>query len=142
MKNDFFDKLFDSIYQNKKQIFIYFICALICSVFRSAMQIVASAVTTSGAAIIAWTLWAIVFYPLLKRFVFRYKANDIFYLLRQIIIYIICASLVYFAYQTIVSLLFMISSANPTVSLALGGALSEIVCILLMWFVAFSKKLK
>ena len=139
MKNNFFDKLFDKIYQNKKQIFIYFICAIICSALRSVSQIVFSAVTTSGADVLAWSLWAILFYPLLKKFVFRYKASDIFYLFRQIIIYIICAAVVYFLNQTIISVLYTLS-ANPSVSLSLGGAIGEIVCVFLMWSVAFNKK--
>ena len=133
------EKLLDSIYQNKKQILIYLACELVCTVLRIFTQLLLSPVVKAGADVICWSLWAIIFYPLIKKFVFRYKAKHIYDLLKQIIIFILCAAAVYYVNGFATSIFYLLSKA-PSLSVSLGGLLSELLCMFLMWKVVFKNK--
>ncbi len=129
------DNLFDKIYENRKLLIKYFIVAIICSMLRFVIGFVFSKIS-NGNNIISWTIWSIIFYILLKLFVFRSKSPHIYALLKQITIYILCIAVVWFVNQFII-VLFAALSSNPQVTLALAGFITEIVCLWLMCEFAF-----
>ena len=76
------DKILNYIYDNRRLIIRYFIAAIICSVLRTVIDMLLG----QSFEVITVMIWAIVFYPFLKFFVYKDRAESIFILLQQIII--------------------------------------------------------
>ncbi len=135
------DLVIDKMYENRVQLLKYFAVALVCALFRtlldSSLQIIG--VAASGAELTAYSLWALVMFWPLKKFVFKYRANDIFALLNRFFVYLMCVALLWLAKQILVSLLYILTN-NITVALALGGMFCELICLVLMFKVAFKVK--
>lgn len=125
-----FNSLFDRIYDNRRFFLRYLLSALLCSLIRYAAK---SPFTLLG-EILAWC----VFYPLCKLFVFRVRREDVFSLLKEIIIYIMAASALWFTRQLLFSL-FYAAFASIQTAMLLGGAINEILCCLAMSKLVFRR---
>ena len=124
------DNLFDKIYQNRRELIRYFITVFLCSVLR---------VLFSGLGVLAWCAWAILFYVLLKFFVFRSRLDNIYLLLTQIMKYIVCVSVLWFL-NIVATGFFMSVTNNNALSLGVSGAVFEILCLIFMYKIVFRKK--
>lgn len=130
------DKLIDHLYENKKLLIIYFIIALILSVIKYFLTAFFGSITISGGEILAWTIWALMFYPAQKLLAFRNHCEHIWALLRQISIYIMCIGALWFANKLLLAIFFMLTG-SAGVAIAIGGAITEIICLAIMWKVVF-----
>ena len=128
------DKIMDRLYENRVQILKYFAVAVALAVVRSVFDIIIPQP-------ISFTLWAALLYPLLKFIVFKYRAPEIYTLMKNIMIYIFCVAALWLTHQFFVGVLYMLC-ANITLALAVGGAINEILCALLMFRVVFRQKKK
>ncbi|MBQ8605535.1 MAG: hypothetical protein IJ408_02260 [Clostridia bacterium] len=133
------DKILDSLYENRSLLIRYFIFALIASILKYGFTFVFSKIAVSGADFLVWTAWAIVFYPLLHFFVFKPEPTDIFSFLTRIMIYIVSVGVLWFINGLLTSV-FMMLSSSPELSLALGGVLTEVLCLFIMWKIVFKIK--
>ena len=136
------DALLDSAYNNRWMLFRYFLVALLCSFLRYAFEVIFSVVfkqPLSDSALLSWCIWSFIFYPLVKFFVFRVRSSNIYSLLKQIIIYILCCAVLWAARQLFVSVLFVLSS-NQALALAAGGFMNELLCLGMMIKVVFREK--
>lgn len=129
----------DSIYQNRALLIRYFIVALVLSVLRYFAAALFSGIMKSGFEFCAWAVFAIIFFPCLKIFVFKTKSEHIYALLRQIIIYIICMTVLWYSYRLFISF-FILLFRNETLALSFGGMVNEIFCAYLMVKVVFKNK--
>ncbi len=130
------DKILNYIYDNRRLIIKYFIAAIICSVLRTVIDILLG----QSFEVITVMIWAIVFYPFLKFFVYKDRAESIFILLQQIIIYIFVITAVWILGTFIKSTLLGFSS-NAAVALSIGGAIQEIVCFFAIHMIVFKHKI-
>ena len=130
------DKILNYIYDNRRLIIRYFIAAIICSVLRTVIDILLG----QSFEVITVMIWAIVFYPFLKFFVYKDRAESIFILLQQIIIYIFVITAVWILGTFIKSTLLGFSS-NAAVALSIGGAIQEIVCFFAIHMIVFKHKI-
>lgn len=130
------DKIIDGLYENRKPLIRYFICALIASIIKYAVTFLISGVVTSGGDIIAFMVWAIVFYPLLKFFVFKWKAEHIFELLRQMIIYIVCVTALWVINTVLGTIVYTFTNSGAG-ALTVAGIFTEVICLWLMFKIAF-----
>lgn len=130
------DKILNYIYDNRRLIIKYFIAAIICSVLRTVIDILLG----QSFEVITVMIWAIVFYPFLKFFVYKDRAESIFILLQQIIIYIFVITAVWLLGTFIKSTLLGFSS-NAVVALSTGGAIQEIVCFFAIHMIVFKHKI-
>ena len=126
------NSFFDLIYKHKKLLLKYFAVAIACSVIR----VLIMAVMPFAAQLVH----ALVFYILLKKFVFTKKLGDIFMYLTQIMIYVLCMSAVFLVTSFATSLLSM-ATVYSALAMALGGVIGELLCLFLMVKVAFKKML-
>lgn len=136
------DALLDSAYNNKWMLFRYFLAALFCSFFRYAFEVIFSVVfkqPLNDGALLSWCIWSLIFYPCVKFFVLRARSSNIYSLLKQIIIYILCCAVLWVSRQLFVSILFVLFS-NQALALAAGGFMNELLCLGLMIKVVFRKK--
>lgn len=130
------DKILNYIYDNRRLIIRYFIAAIICSVLRTVIDMLLG----QSFEVITVMIWAIVFYPFLKFFVYKDRAESIFILLQQIIIYIFVITAVWLLGTFIKSTLLGFSS-NAAVALSTGGAIQEIVCFFAIHMIVFKHKI-
>lgn len=130
------DKILNYIYDNRRLIIKYFIAAIICSVLRTVIDILLG----QSFEVITVMIWAIVFYPFLKFFVYKDRAESIFILLQQIIIYIFVITAVWILGTFIKSTLLGFSS-NAAVALSIVGAIQEIVCFFAIHMIVFKHKI-
>jgi hypothetical protein len=130
------DKILNYIYDNRRLIIRYFIAAIICSVLRTVIDMLLG----QSFEVITVMIWAIVFYPFLKFFVYKDRAESIFILLQQIIIYIFVITAVWLLGTFIKSTLLGFSS-NAVVALSTGGAIQEIVCFFAIHMIVFKHKI-
>ncbi len=126
------NSLFDLIYKHKTLLLKYFAVAIACSVVRTLVMLVLP--------VAAQLVHTVVFYILLKKFVFTKKLADVFATLTQIMIYVLCMAAVFVITSLVTSLLSM-ATVYTAVAMALGGVIGEILCLLLMVKVAFKKML-
>lgn len=126
------NSLFDLIYKHKKLLLKYFAVAIACSLVRAVVMIVLP--------FAAQLVHAVIFYILLKKFVFTKKLGDIFMYLTQIMVYLLCMAAVFLVTSFVTSLLSM-ATVYSAVAMSLGGVIGEILCLLLMVKVAFKKML-
>ncbi len=124
------DSLFDKIYENRRVLIRYFIVVFCCSALRSLLM---------GIGPLSWCVWAVLLYVLLKYVVFKDKPENIYILFTQIMKYIVCVSLLWFLNTVLVGALASYST-NVAVSLALGGVINEILCMIFMFRIVFRKK--
>ena len=130
------DKILNYIYDNRRLIIRYFIAAIICSVLRTVIDMLLG----QSFEVITVMIWAIVFYPFLKFFVYKDRAESIFILLQQIIIYLFVITAVWLLGTFIKSTLLGFSS-NAVVALSTGGAIQEIVCFFAIHMIVFKHKI-
>ena len=134
----------NNIYQNKWLLIRYFITALFCAVIRYFVNIFFAVILGQPAAdseFISWCIWTAVFYPCLKFFTFRAKSPHIYALLKQIIIYILVCSVLWFTRQLFIGILFTLTASDFT-ALSIGGCVNELICLFFMIKVVFRQKLK
>ena len=124
------DSLFDKIYENRRELIRYFIVVFICSALRSLLM---------GFGPVCWCVWAILLYVLLKRVVFKNRLENIYLLFTQIMKYTVCISVMWFLHTVIVGALAS-RSTNVALALALGGVITEILCMIFMYKIVFRKK--
>ena len=125
-----FNAISDKIYNNRHELIRYFISVFICSAIRLLL---------SPLGVIAWALWAVLFFVLLKYFVYKQKANNIYIVLTQIMKYVVCVTVLWLL-NSVFSGLFMAVFKSSAVGVSLGGALTELLCIALMYKIVFRKK--
>lgn len=126
------NSLFDKIYKHRSLLLKYFAVAISCSVIRVVVGAFIPALSQLA--------HALVFYILLKKFVFKKPLDSVFYYLTQIMIYILCMAAVFVVTSIITSLL-SLATVYSAVSLAFGGIAGELLCLWLMVKVAFKKML-
>ena len=130
------DKFIDYLYENKKLLIIYFIITLILSVMKYFLTAFFGRITSSGGEILAWTIWAIMFYPMQKLLAFRNHCEHIWALLRQMSIYTLSVGALWFANKILLAIFFMLTG-SASVAISIGGALTEIICLAIMWRLVF-----
>ncbi len=131
MKQDKSEKLLDTIYNNKWLLIRYFAVAIACAVLRTVFENV----------FIEWLgffIWALIFYPLLKYLVYRTRALNVFVLLKQIMIYCFCIAGLWFTRQLFIGIIYMLCN-NTAIAFGIGGAVNEVLCLVLMWKFVFKK---
>lgn len=138
-----FDRLAGAIYDNKRTVLRYLIAALVCTLLRyvlGALLNAAGAKEGSG-ELIAWIVWSLMFYPILKLWVFSKHMPDIYSLLKNISIYAIMCGVLYWTRTLFVTAVYVLSS-NTAAALAVGGTLNELLCAALAarLFVGKTKK--
>lgn len=128
------EKLLDKIYENKSLLLRYFIWVILCSVLRYVITIVLSGIlsmSASDAELISWVIWSPVFYLTLKYFVFKTRSEHIYALFSQLIIFILCIFVLWIIRGVMTGFLYMLSQ-NAAVAAAIGGVITEVVCLALM----------
>ncbi len=125
--------LIDKIYQNKRIILRYFIVATLCAIFR----VFIGALLSSD--LLGFCVTAPIFYSGLKFFVFRRREKEIYSLLSQMMVFMLCMGGVWILRSLFVSILFILTN-NTVMALGIGGAFTEILCMALMFTVAFKNK--
>lgn len=136
------DALLESVYNNKWILFRYFLVALFCSFLRYVFEVILSVIfkqPLDDGALLSWCIWSLIFYPCVKFFALRVRSSNIYSLLKQIIIYILCCAVLWVSRQLFVSILFVLSS-NQALALAAGGVINELLCLGLMIKVVFREK--
>lgn len=134
-RSDKKEKFLDSIYQNRATLLRYFLWVIACTLLRYGISVLFGmlfSLPTSDAELLSWVVWAPLFYVTLKYFVFKTRSEHIYALLKQIIIYILCIFVLWLTRQLFIGVLYVISK-NAAVSASLGGAVNEILCLLLMY---------
>ncbi len=125
-----FESLFDKIYNNRHELIRYFIAVFVCSALRLVL---------SPFGVLSWVLWAVLFFVLLKYFVFKDKPDNIYIVFTQIMKYTVCVTALWLLNSVFVGI-FMAIFKSSAVGLSLGGALTELLCMLLMYKIVFRKK--
>ena len=135
-------KIFDAIYDSRREIIKYFIVAFVCSGIKMFVSIGINGGETSlkGADLVITIIWAAVFYPCLKFFVYKDRSPSVFILLRQIMIYTFSIAAVWTAGSFLKYNIYGVSN-NAGAAVAVGGALQELVCFILMHFIVFKRKI-
>lgn len=135
------DSLFDKIYAKRRELLKYFAVVFVLSIFRSfATNFFTSLGFINGSGeLIAWAVWAPILFVLLKRVVFKDKSKDVFFLLVQIMKYVMCTFAAWFFHTVAVGFLAGVTS-NGALALGLGGMLTEILCLIFMYKIVFKKK--
>ena len=122
----------DSIYNNRSKLMRYFICAIVLGTVRYLLSLLAGFIMPAPAAeLVSWILWAIIFYPAVKLFVYKNHCPHVYALMTQIIIYVFGATAVWLSNQILTGVLYMFSS-SPSAAVMLGGGLSEVLCLRIM----------
>lgn len=129
------DKIIDSIYNNKSLLLRYFGVAVVCSFVRYLLDIVLNLPED----ILSFLIWSVIFFPAVKLFAFKNRCPDVYRLMIQIMVYIFCIAVLWFSKQVFVGVLYGISH-NISLSMSLGGAFNEVLCLILMIRVVFKKK--
>lgn len=124
------DNIFDKIYNNRRELIRYFIAVLVCSAIR---------LVFAGFGVLSWVLWAVLLFILLKRFVFKDKADSIYVLLTQIMKYTVCVTALWLLNSVFVGI-FVAVFKSSAIGLSLGGAVTELLCMALMYKIVFRKK--
>ena len=135
-KQDKSEKLLNSIYANKGLLLRYFAVALVTAVLRYVIELLFYG---AAAEAISFFIWSLIFYPSVKLIAFKNRTGDIFRLLLQIMLYAMCIALLWVSRQVFVGILYMLTS-NIALGVSVGGAINEIVCLVLMLKVVFKKK--
>ena len=125
-----FDNLFDKIYNNRKELIRYFVSVFICSAIKLLL---------SPFGILAWLVWGVLFFVLLKKLVFKTKSDSIYIALTQIMIYTVCVTALWLLNSVFVGI-FMAVFKSTAMGLSLGGACTELLCVVLMYKIVFRKK--
>jgi len=135
------DSLFDKIYLKRHELIKYFIVVFVCSILRTVATSFFTALGFLGGSggLVAWAVWAPILYVLLKFVVFKTRADDIFFLLVQIMKYVMCVTVLWFMNTVFVGTLAGAMS-NDGLALALGGVATELLCMLFMYKIVFRKK--
>lgn len=134
------EALMDSLYQNRVQYFKYFAAVLITTILREVGNAFLKSIANSpSTGVISWCLWAVIFFFALKFFVFKYRAPEIFTLLKVCMIYIFAVAVLWFTRSFFISIILAFSK-NSTVAMSIGGALNEILCLFIMFSFVFNKK--
>lgn len=138
-KHDKSEKLLDSIYANKGLLLRYFAVALITAVLRYIIEIILNPIFSTASEAISFFVWSLMFFPTVKLIAFKNRAGDIFRLLLQIMLYIMCIAILWVSRQVFVGILYMLTS-NIAIGVSVGGAINEILCLALMVKIVFRKK--
>ena len=135
------DRLFDKIYAKRRELIKYFIVVFVCSIFRTLATAFFTALGFVGGSggLVAWAVWTPILFVLLKRVVFKHKSDDVFFLLVQIMKYVMCIFVLWFLNNVFIGF-FANFTTNGAVALAVGGMFTELLCIVFMYKIVFRKK--
>ncbi len=125
-----FNNLSDTIYNNRRELIRYFLAVFVCTALRLLL---------SPLGVISWVLWAVLFFVLLKKFVFKLKSDSIYTALTQAMIYTVCVTALWLLNSVFVGV-FMAVFKSTAIGLSLGGACTELLCMALMYKIVFRKK--
>lgn len=134
-KTDEKENFLDGIYQNRSVLLRYFLWVTLCSVLRYSLTVLFGmlfSLSSADSGLLAWVVWAPVFFVTLKYLVFKTRSEHIYALLKQIIIYILCIFVLWLTQQLFIGALYMLARSTSAAA-ALGGAVNEILCLLLMY---------
>lgn len=137
---DKFEKFLDNIYAQRAFYLRYLITATVLSIARYFLGVLMSGVgfAPGDDALVAWFIWAALFFTPLKLWVFRNRCDNIYLLLTQIMKFIFCIAILWIA-RGIILFVFVMLSNNATVALSIGGIIVELICLALMINIVFKK---
>lgn len=140
MKNRL-DGFLDKIYEKRSFYLRYLVIAMVLSIVRYFIAVLMSGLgfVASSGDLIAWLLWGALFYAPIKLWAFKNHCDNVYYLLTQLALYIMCITALWVVRSFILSALVLMSN-NPAVAFSIGGVIVELICLGLMINVVFKKK--